>query len=660
MLATVVVVSVRTRVPASAGCRSRTTRVVLAPFLYGVGLLVALLLGGVAPVEAGAERTNSLQSIVPADGESVQTPPGEIVLTFNQEVDEEDQLGVTLSCNQQPQQVAPATYDDDRIVATVSIVTPLSRGSCIVGWVLRTSDGEILANQTTTFSIIADAPATQATTAPGVTTTTDPDFVQVPATPTVTGEGETPNAGSTGGALWLGRVLSTLGILVVFGGLALISVGWPEGPEYIVTVRFLRAAWVLGLVGTILFVIAYSADATGASFGSAASPSAWLDLSNEGWEGRGALLRLVFVAATGWVAMRPERIIDPASAMWAWGIPGFALVAVAMGRVAGSLPAIGFLVNVVHVLAVAIWVGGGALVARVVLAGPGEEDLVHATRSFSRISVPAMFVAAVTGVIQVVRLDGGELFTSGHGRVLLLKVIVVAAMLAVSLAIRQQITERLDRAHEMTVQLADRFRRAFHAEAALGVVVLLFSGWLLQLTPPTVDPLADESFPIEIPFNNNPAGIDLRVFLGPATAGPTGLLVEVDGPAEGINELRLQFIPPLNAPDAFIVEQRIPLTGSGRAWLDDADGLPLDTAGTWTLKVFATTTLGVLDGAERTFAITTVDGSQATVPAVTTIPGQVEVQEVVPSTTAAPFATTTLPPVATVAPPTEATTAPDG
>ncbi len=660
MLATVVVVSVRTRVPASAGRRSRTTRVVLAPFLLGMGVLFAILLGGVSPVDAGAERTNSLQSIVPANGASVQTPPTEIVLTFNQEVDDEDQLGVTLSCNSQPQQVAPATYDADSIVATVAVVTPLSRGSCIVGWVLRTSDGEILANQTTTFSILGDAPATQATTAPGATTTTDPEFVSVPATPTVTGDGETANAGSTGGALWLGRVLSTLGILVVFGGLALISVGWPEGPEYIVTVRFLRAAWVLGVVGTVLFVIAFAADSTGVSFGAAASPSAWLDLSNAGWEGRGALLRLVFVAGTGWVAMRPERIIDPASAMWAWGIPGFALVAVAMGRVAGSLPALGFLVNVVHVLAVAIWVGGGALVARVVLAGPGEEDLVHATRAFSRISIPAMLVAAVTGVIQVVRLDGGELFTSGHGRVLLLKVIVVAAMLAVSLAIRQQITERLDRAHEMTVQLADRFRRAFHAEAALGVVVLLFSGWLLQLTPPTVDPLADESFPLEIPFNNNPAGIDLRVFMGPGTAGSTGLLVEVDAPAEGINELRLQFVPPVGATGAFIVEQRIPLNGVGRAWLDDADGLPLNTPGTWTLKVFATTTLGVLDGAERTFSLTAEDGSFATVPAATTIPGQVEVQEVVPSTTAAPFATTTIAPPPTVAPITEPTTAPDG
>ncbi len=630
----------------------------MAPVLVGLAAVAALLVVGPNPVGASAERTNSLQSIVPADGESVQTPPTELVLTFNQEVDDEDRLAIALACNNQPQLVDEAVYDDDRISARVPIVSQLPRGACVVQIFLRTVDGDLLFSSQAAFSILADAPAAQTTAPPGVTTTTS-QFDSVQATPPVTGT-DTPNAGSTGGALWLGRVLSTLGILVVFGGLALISVGWPEGPEYIVTVRFLRAAWLLAMAGTVLFVIAFTADSTGLSFGSAASPSNWLELSDQGWEGRGALLRLVLVAATGWVAMRPERIIDPTSAMWAWGIPGLALVAVAMGRVAGSLPAVGFVVNVIHVLAVAVWVGGAALVARVVLAGPGEEDLVHATRAFSRISVPAMFIAAVTGVIQVIRLDGGELFTSGHGRVLLLKVIVVATMLAVSLAIRQQVTERLDRAHEMTVQLADRFRRAFHAEAALGLVVLLFSGWLLQLTPPSIDPLANETYLPSIPFTNNAAGLDVRVSIGPGQAGPTGLKVEVDAPADGITELRLQFVPPETATGAFIVEQRIPLTGAGTAYLDDSDGLPLNTPGTWTLKVFAVTTIGVLDGAERTFALTGADGSFATVPAATNPTGPVEVQEVVPSTTAAPFATTTLAPAATVAPEPTSTSAPDG
>ena len=141
------------------------------------------------------------------------------------------------------------------------------------------------------------------------------------------------------------------------------------------------AAWALALLGTVLYLIAYAADFSNTSLGSAVSPGAWLDLYDDGWRGRGALLRLIFIGASGWAAIRPERIIDPQSAMWAWAFPGFALVAVSLSRVDGPAAPIGFLTGVVHVFSVAIWFGGAALVARVVLAGPGEDD--HVMTSFS-------------------------------------------------------------------------------------------------------------------------------------------------------------------------------------------------------------------------------------------------------------------------------------
>ena len=73
----------------------------------------------------------------------------------------------------------------------------------------------------------------------------------------------------------------------------------------------------------------------------------------------------------------------------------------------------------------AVWLGGLILLARVVLAGPGEEDLVHAVRGFARISTPALAITILTGFIQMYRLDWGEIFTSSHGRVLFLKSIAV-------------------------------------------------------------------------------------------------------------------------------------------------------------------------------------------------------------------------------------------
>ena len=108
----------------------------------------------------------------------------------------------------------------------------------------------------------------------------------------------------------------------------------------------------------------------------------------------------------------------------------------------------------------AIWLGGVVLLTRVVLAGPGEDDLVHAVRGFSRISTPALLVTIVTGAILTYRLDRGGLFDTAHGRVLLLKAVVVCAMVFVGLATRQFVRTRLRKVDAMTVPLASRLRRA--------------------------------------------------------------------------------------------------------------------------------------------------------------------------------------------------------
>lgn len=598
---------------------------------WGLGLLVSLA-AALVPGAASAQDSNSLQSIDPADGSSLAASPTVITLSFNQELADDDAVTLALSCNNELQNTGLPDVNPDGLIVTVAVNTPVPRGNCLISWVLKDGLGANITQSTSSFGVTTDPPAVVGDST--ATTTTSP-FIQVLAVPPPTDVVSSDNTGSSGGALWLGRMLSTLGILIVFGSLALISIGWPEGPEYVVAVRFLRAVWLVALVGTVLYLIAFAADSSGTSFGSAISPSAWFDLKDAGWAGRGALLRFAFVCATGWVAMRPERIIDPQSAMLAWGLPGAALITVALSRTDGPAPQLGFLVGVVHVLAVAVWFGGAALVTRVVLAGPGEEDLVHATRSFSRVSVPAMLVAAVTGVIQVIRLDGGQLFTSSHGRVLLLKVIAVAAMLAVALAARQQVSMRLDRAHELTVPLADRFRRAFGAEVALGVVALAFSGWMLTLTPARVDPLGAERYLPALVFNDQNSGLAAKVYVGPGRVGLNGLKVEVEQPAEGLTSLTLRFVPPPGS-NAFIVQQAIPLTTSGTAFLETAEGLPFLVPGTWTLELSASTTMGVLENATYTFAVTDASGAFVTIaPVGNGVPVQVELIDQV--TTTAPF-----------------------
>ena len=611
------------------------------------GVLVGTLMGLTLAAGAHAstpDAVNSLASITPQDGQSLPASPDRVTLVFNQELERDDFISIDLTCDGDRQDTGFGERDDDEVVVTFAIRHELPRGPCIVNWRLQDGLGATIANGTTTFNVQADPSGTVPPEADtGTSATTAPasgDLVDVPVTapPAQTAADE----GSSGGALWLGRVLSTIGILVVFGALALISMGWPEGPEYIVTVRFLRTAWAVALAGTVLYVIAFAADATGSTFSGALSPTAWLDLMDAGWSGRGALLRLAAVVASGAFALRPERIIDPTSQMWAWAVPGVAVISVALGRVEGSGALLGFAVGAVHALGAAVWFGGVALVARVVLAGPGDEDLVQATRAFSRLSVPAILVTCVSGIVQMLRLDGGELFSSGHGRVVLLKVVAVAFMIAVGLAIRQQVGMRLDRAHEMSASNADRFRRAFGAEATLGVVVLAFSGWLLALSPPTADPLAGESYLPAIHFTEPTSGLDATLQIGPGKVGRNGFKLVVRAPESGISGLKLTFKPPASAPAEarFWIEQRIPeLTGAGTAYLLSGGGVPLLAAGQWTVQLDATLATGPI-APQATFQVVGTDGTVVTEPAVQVTPN-VSVTLVDPPTNTAAFATTT-------------------
>ena len=292
------------------------------------------------------------------------------------------------------------------------------------------------------------------------------------------------DAGTVSSApIWLGRVLSIVGISVVFGSLVLIVAAWPEGPEYVLALRFLRSMWIVGLVGTLIYVAGLAAAVKGDSFSSGLNPATWFDLFDAGWPGRFAVLRVVLVIAMGWVVLKPERVIDPTTNMLALGIPALAVVTLGLSRTGGNLAFLGVVASILHVLAMAVWFGGAVLLARVVLAGPGDEDLVHAVRGFNRISNPAIVITLFSGLIQLYRLDGGELFSSGHGRVVLLKTVAVAAMVFVGMTARQIANAKLNRASELNVRNADRLRRAFGTEAAIGLVVIGLSGWLLALDP---------------------------------------------------------------------------------------------------------------------------------------------------------------------------------
>jgi copper transport protein len=598
------VVSTRTGVP------RRTLRFVFAAFVAALG---ASLLGA-GPAHA---QTPSLTSSDPTDGAELQTPPTQIILTFDNPVGDST---MSVACNGDPwaePNVGRAETSADRLHVTLAIVTPMPAGDCNVSWSVRQPNGEDGPTGGFSFKVLSSpTPAggsTPTSTAAGGSTA--PTTTAAPGAPAGTSGGgsssDVLNASEVSdGGTWLGRTLSNLGLAVLFGSFVLIVVAWPEGPEYILAVRFLRATWVLTLAGTLLFVIALTAAVNDESFGKGFNPVGWFDLLDAGWPGRAAIARLVLVLATGWVVLRPERVIDPTTQLPAIAIPTLAVMTIGLARTGGDLAILGVLMGIVHALAMAVWLGGVVLLARVVLAGPGEEDLVQAVRGFGRISTTAIVLTVVSGLVQLFRLDGGSLFSDAHGRVLLLKTVLVAVMLFVGLTARQVAQARLARAHDLAAPTADRLRRAFGTEAVIGIVVLALSGWLLSFTPPKQPESNKVDYAVTETFVDAASGIDVTVSINPGRVGRNQLRVDLRKPAADVTGLTVTFVPPAGS-DAKTIVQPIPLSKPGIA-ISSSDYLPLSVAGAWTMQVSGTTPQGSLAGAPAVFNVLTADGQVAT------------------------------------------------
>jgi copper transport protein len=606
----------RTAVP-----RRRRVRTCLIAALAVLGVLLL--------TEGTAHAENSVASSTPADGATIAASPPAIEITFTEQLGEVNTIAV--QCDAELFTVGPRRVSDDRLTLSADLIDPLPKSNCVVSWGVSDADGAPNGAGNLTFTVEND-PTTVATTPDTTTGTSVPGGVDVTDAPAATASSDIVHLESVDsgqGPLWLGRLLSVLGIAVLFGSLVLIAAAWPEGVEYLLAIRFIRATWIVAMLGTVLYVAAATAAVSGSALGSGLNPLNWVDLLSAGIPGIAALARLVFVAASAWVAFRPDRVIDPVTQMAALIIPGVAVATIGLSRTDMDLALVGVAVAIVHALAMAVWLGGVVLLARVVLAGPGEEDLVHAVRGFGRISTVAIVVTIATGVVSMVLLDGGNLFGSSHGRVVLFKTLVVAFMIFIAMSARQYVNAKLPRADEMTIATADRLRRAFGAEAAAGLLVLALSAWLVSLQPPNIDSGTTASYAIELQVEAPEADLDVTVKFTSDVVGLSGMWVEVDAPETGLSGLEVVLTAPPNELVGTIT-QPVPLTGPGVGVVPPDKGIPFSVAGQWTMTVNAVTPNGVFNSDPQIFTILNADGTTPTT--VLTIPPVVTVT--IPPTTA--------------------------
>lgn len=595
---------------------------------FTVGVAAAVGLFGVSGGSAAA--ANSLVSSNPANGSTIASSPSQVTMTFLDALGPNNAASMVCGDPGVAAQLGAVTVAPDQKSVTIAVLSPLPVGTCNLSWSVTATDGSNGGTGSLSFNVQTSsvaAPAATTTTVAGAAPNVTPE---TPAAETV--DDNTRSRGPEG----LARLIAIFGVAVLFGSLVVIALAWPEGVEYILTVRFLRWVWVIALVGCFLHVITLSAYVTGKGVGSSIMPTGWTDLAKSA-PGAMTILRLLLVCGCGWVVARPERVIDPVTQAAALALPGLAVATLGISRSNVSGAVVGYAVGVVHALAMAVWVGGLILLTRVVLSGPGDEDLVHAVRGFARLSGAAIAVTVVTGAINLFRLDRGTaLFSSGHGRVALLKTLLVAAMVFVGVAARQLIKTKLSRANALGPNMAVRLRKSLGVEAMTGVVAMLLSAWLAALVPTGSALAAKSDVRDAIVFPSSDGNLEVRVAFT-QVVGANAVRVEVVKPSTGVSNLVVLFAPPpgsvegvgvltipqSTAPTAFI----IPLT----------NGITLNTPGSWTVTVqvggidVASKVVDVTGSGESstpssttssTIASVTVPntGSTTTTPLVTTVP----------------------------------------
>lgn len=561
----------------SATPRARK-RIVLA-------VIIAVLAGITMWAPSASAADNTLTGSNPANGAAVTASPASMVLNFANPLGNDNRVAVV--CNGQPASTGGAQVGADRLSLTVPVPTALPKGTCVVTWLVSDAAGLPAGSGTFNFTVTTDAApaaAAPAPAAPGDTLPVTGSTTAAPSTSVSANDAGTNGLG--GGPLGVIRLVAIASLAILFGGFVLISLAWPEGVEYILTVRFLRTTFYVALAASVLFVIGLTSHLTGNGFGASVSPGQWKHLTDSG-PGIAALFQLVFTAGCAWVVMRPERLIDPATQVPALAVPAIAVASLGFSRSLGDLAALGVVAGVAHALAMAIWFGGLVLLTRVVLAGPGESDLVHAVRGFSKISAYAIVVTVVSGIVQTYRLDGSGLFSTGHGYVTLLKIITVAAMIFVGLAARQFVHQRMRQADAMSPVMANRLRRAVGLEALAGVLVLVLSAWMLGLTPANAASTAaakpDNTLGSPQLISNPDNGVEVRVAFS-QVVGPNAVRVDVLQAPKDFKGLDVLFTPPEDS-GVSAVTLNVPLNCTCSALLPQSDGLPLGAPGTWTITV---------------------------------------------------------------------------
>ncbi len=249
-------------------------------------------------------------------------------------------------------------------------------------------------------------------------------------------------------------------------------------------------------------------------------------------------------------------------------------------------------VDFVHLVAAAVWAGGLIFLALLLLElhrlqlEPDQVGLVNLLRRFSFSAGIAVFVLALTGLFSsFVQLPNvGSLFSTTYGQVLLIKLAIVAAILALAFLNNRSVQKAEETVtHHPTLR---SFSRRVSVEAAMAAVLLVSVAVLVQTpTPNLAQPTS--ALPPSLPFNKMAYDSDLAIHLQvtPNQVGHNRYWVHLSHPdSSDIGEVQLVRLF-FTHESGQMGQARLDLVALGEDAFA-AEGAFLNLAGNWNLSVY--------------------------------------------------------------------------
>ncbi len=539
----------------------------------GVASGLGLLIFGAAATPALAHA--DIASTQPAAGETVSEPPTELVLTFTDEVEVPDEgpkvfdaRGATIPTD---------GYGIDASKTQLSVPLPaLDDGTYVVTWRALSADGHPIRG-----SFTFNVGAATATAGGLEDRLRDEQRADI----------------AVGVAYGMLRALVFGAVLVVIGGFGVVLIaGRADHWRPRVRRTVLIALGLLAVAGAIeLFVV--GPYLSGGTLGDALAARG-LTSTLDNRLGHSMLARLLLAAiGVGAIKVASSPRARPAvvaSVAAVWSIAAALTFTLSGHPRTGRWQDLAVVVDVVHVVAAGLWIGGLVPLIAGLSAPDGDAAAERAiARRFSTLATVAVTVVVGTGTVQAVRQFGEptELWSSSYGRLLIAKVAAVALIVAVGARSRAIVRDRDSAVRGL--------RTTVLLESAISVVVIALTALLVNASPPRATAASGAAVERTVTATASIEHLRFRVAATPGTVGPSDLVITVTDAAGEAVEL-FELTATIQLADRSIEPLDVPLVAGDDSYT--AAGFVIPLAGRYTLALHALT--GPLDQLDTTAMLT--------------------------------------------------------